>query len=674
MKHSLKTKILIGVPAVFIIVMVAVIIVITTIHSKQSRKEADTLLGNSFSIIRYTITEKEKDLIDDFQQTASLNDMGGMIKYVTDNKPFFKYGIMRPTYIKIADLIHNTNIIADIYRTCIYDMNGELIAFSINGERLSTSGYIYNLENIEIAALKAGEELTYESWHRQDDLPAGVESSLGRTIPDEETVEFKIIDNMLCLAAYIPVMGKDYNPVTEKMETKQVGLASVIQNFDTDFAGKMSELSGTNIDIHTRGAVVSADLLDNYKTFNLDGFEDIQSGWTLDKQPLIFKDIDIAGKDYYSAILPVYSGSRCIAAIAARYSKNNFHANTSQIIKLLSVIYFIGIIIIVPVTILFVIRGIINPIKKIAAMMRQIADKKDFTKMLNVERDDEIGELATSFNDMTENLQKTTTSIDNLNHEITERQKVEEEMKKLNEELENANEEMKNFVYIASHDLREPLRKITSFGGMLEKSIKAKLDSSDDAENLHFMIDGAQRMSQMIDGLLSYSRVSTQGHVFEDVQIGNIINELKQFELGALLDDTHTIIEVLQPLPTVKADPVQMRQLIQNLIANGIKYQAKGNTPHITITSKPAANEMVRIEITDNGIGIKPEYLGTVFTMFKRLHSRSEYEGTGIGLSVCKKIVERHGGQIGIESEFGKGTTFWFTVPADKALNCAAVS
>jgi len=124
------------------------------------------------------------------------------------------------------------------------------------------------------------------------------------------------------------------------------------------------------------------------------------------------------------------------------------------------------------------------------------------------------------------------------------------------------------------------------------------------------------------------------------------------------------VFEVPQSLPFIEVDPVQVRQLIQNLIANGIKYQEKGTIPHITITSKPASGGMVRVEVKDNGIGIKPEYQQAIFTMFKRLHTRDEYEGTGIGLAVCKKIVERHGGQIGVESEFGKGCTFWFTVQA----------
>jgi signal transduction histidine kinase/HAMP domain-containing protein len=265
-----------------------------------------------------------------------------------------------------------------------------------------------------------------------------------------------------------------------------------------------------------------------------------------------------------------------------------------------------------------------------------------------------------------------------VNADITERKQTEEKLKELNEEMRNAvakleevNGELKNFVYIASHDMREPLRKITAFGAILRQSLKDKL-SGDDAENLHFMIDGAERMAKMIEGLLIYSRISTQAQPHQAVDLNEIVKQLQQLELSVLLEEKHATIEIPQPLPCVEADPVQIRQLMQNLIANGVKYQKKGNAPHITITSKPAADGMVRIEVMDNGIGIAPQYLQSIFTMFRRLHSRDEYEGTGIGLAVCKKIVELHGGKISVESQPDKGSTFWFTMPTAEKLTIAA--
>jgi PAS domain S-box-containing protein len=255
--------------------------------------------------------------------------------------------------------------------------------------------------------------------------------------------------------------------------------------------------------------------------------------------------------------------------------------------------------------------------------------------------------------------------------DISELKQTEEGMKNLNYKLENtvkkledANESMKSFLYIASHDLREPLRKVSTFGTILEKSLKNKL-TTDDAENLSFMIEGAQRMTKMIEGLLAYLKVSTKIIPSETVDLDKIVEQIQNLD-AAMLHDHQAVIDIPKPLPWVKADSLQIRQLVRSLIANSVRYQKKGNVPHITITSKPAANGMARIEVTDNGSGIAPEYHQSIFVMFKRLHLRSEYEGIGVGLTICKKIVEQHGGKIGVESEPGKGSTFWFTMPAAK--------
>ncbi|MBA7705475.1 Adaptive-response sensory-kinase SasA [subsurface metagenome] len=256
--------------------------------------------------------------------------------------------------------------------------------------------------------------------------------------------------------------------------------------------------------------------------------------------------------------------------------------------------------------------------------------------------------------------------------DITDRKEAEKKLERLNENLEDtiaklgrANSELKDFVYIASHDLREPIRKISSFGELLSASLKDKLND-DDKENLGFMVDGATRMQQMIDALLTYSRVTTKGIDFEPVDLNKVVEELCTVELAVKIEEIGAKIMTPERLHSVNCDPAQIRQLMQNLVANGLKYQKEGVVPEITIRSSVTDNDMIRVEVTDNGIGIKQEQFKDVFVMFKRLHSRQKYEGAGIGLAVCKKIVERHGGDIGVSSTYGQGATFWFTLPVLK--------
>ncbi len=258
---------------------------------------------------------------------------------------------------------------------------------------------------------------------------------------------------------------------------------------------------------------------------------------------------------------------------------------------------------------------------------------------------------------------RTLRRLEQLETLIAQEKQTEKELAGLLEKVKESNNELSDFTYVASHDLREPLRKITCFGSMLSESLSDSL-SEEDAESLEIVIDGARRMQEMIDALLQYSRVTTDAAVFQRVSLHELIRQLQEFELAVLLEERQVVLDVCEPLPELEGDPVQIRQLLQNLVANGVKYQPREGEPRIRIAAQPAGHGMVRVEISDNGIGIEPACQAHVFAMFKRLHPRSEYEGTGVGLAVCRKIVKRHGGQIGVSSELGRGSTFWFTLPA----------
>jgi light-regulated signal transduction histidine kinase (bacteriophytochrome) len=216
---------------------------------------------------------------------------------------------------------------------------------------------------------------------------------------------------------------------------------------------------------------------------------------------------------------------------------------------------------------------------------------------------------------------------------------------------------------VASHDLQEPLRMVSSYIGLLERRYKEKLDS-DARDFIHFAVDGAKRMQQLINDLLTYSRVTTQGKPFEPTDCEEMLNRVLMNLKVAIEEKGAKVTH--DPLSSVKADGLQLERLLQNLIGNGLKY-VKERAPKIHVSAKKQEKEWL-FSIDDNGIGIAPEYKEKIFGIFQRLHTREEYPGTGIGLAVCKKIVERHGGRIWVESNPGEGSIFYFTIPADDEI------
>jgi len=245
-----------------------------------------------------------------------------------------------------------------------------------------------------------------------------------------------------------------------------------------------------------------------------------------------------------------------------------------------------------------------------------------------------------------------------INRDITLRKKAEEKAEKQARELEKSNAELENFAYVASHDMREPLRMITSFLQLLKLRYGTQLD--DDAQEfIEFAVDGSRRLDNMITDLLEYSRVTSNEREFVPVNCEKVLEETLML-LKVPIDENNVII-THDPLPTVLGDDKLMVQVFQNLLSNSIKYRGLEN-PNIHISVKKE-NKSYIFSVKDNGIGMDPKQLKRIFTIFQRLHKRDEYEGTGIGLSIVQKIVHQFGGEIWVESEPGKGSIFYFTVP-----------
>ena len=245
--------------------------------------------------------------------------------------------------------------------------------------------------------------------------------------------------------------------------------------------------------------------------------------------------------------------------------------------------------------------------------------------------------------------------------DISLRKNMENEMNELIKELERSNEDLQSFAYITSHDLQEPLRTIASFTQLLERRYKGKFDKDAD-EFMNFIVDAAIRMRKMIQDLLEYSRVTTKGEEFKEFNSGDILKQVLD-SLKIIIDENNAKI-TYDSLPVIFADEAQIGRVFQNLISNAIKYK-KPDVPlkiHVSAVQDDENKEHI-FSISDNGIGIEEQYFDRIFNIFQRLHTREEQEGTGIGLSVVKRIIERHGGRIWVESKLGKGSKFYFTIP-----------
>lgn len=256
------------------------------------------------------------------------------------------------------------------------------------------------------------------------------------------------------------------------------------------------------------------------------------------------------------------------------------------------------------------------------------------------DENDELDSLAMGLNMM----------IDDLQNYIIQRKKAEEE-------LIRSNTELQDFAYVASHDLQEPLRMVSSYLQLLERRYKDQLDQDAD-EFIAYAVDGATRMQTMINDLLSYSRITTKAKPFRPVDSESVFKQAVA-NLGIAIEENSAVVDH-SPLPSVLADESQLERLFQNLIGNAIKFHGE-KPPEIHVAVEPNGGDWL-FSVKDNGIGIDPDYNERIFKIFNRLHNKTDYPGTGIGLAECKKIVERHGGRIWVESEPGKGSTFYFTI------------
>jgi PAS domain S-box-containing protein len=243
--------------------------------------------------------------------------------------------------------------------------------------------------------------------------------------------------------------------------------------------------------------------------------------------------------------------------------------------------------------------------------------------------------------------------------DITERRRSAERLAKTVRELKRSNEELQQFAYVASHDLQEPLRMVASYTQLLSERYKGRLDSDAD-EFIGFAVDGANRMRALIEDLLAYSRAGANGRVLLEISSEVSLNDAKSI-LHAAIEESGAVV-THDALPRLTTDSVQLSQILQNLIGNAIKYRGD-DAPQVHISAHKSNSTEWIFSVRDNGIGIEPEHFDRIFVLFQRLHGREEFTGTGIGLAICTKVVEQLGGRLWVESQLGRGSTFYFTLP-----------
>ena len=547
--------------------------------------------------------------------------------------------------IKLVQLKNNTeyrehiDAIKSILFTLEMNLNLEYDSLKNNMERKTE----YNAEIILIQ--EALEAISQFVSLKKINIKAGISQQLEKLQYQQEYEEFTInsfskIDIISELIARTAELRKDIR-VIEEANTKQSVLAAQ-QEFDHSLR-VITRTVVTNKDLQLQKEIGQHILtLIKLGQDTPDIFElRLKLIDTIKKVLEIHNENYLLTKHIYESVNEL-SDSVKVNTEQSAQTLSNIILNSKYIfysIAIASCIIFLFIII------KFVYQDIVIRLSKLSDITNRLS-KDDINIEIDTSGEDEFSKFAHALK-----LLKNRTKERRITHEkLTKQAKL----------LQRSNEDLSLFAYVASHDLQEPLRAISSYSQLLAKRYSNKLDKDAD-KFIDYVVSGCSRMEALIEGLLQFSRVDTQTANKESVWIEKILRDIKN-DLKVKINETYSLVS-WSDMPTIYADPIQIRTVFQNLISNAIKYN-HSKPPKIHINSVKEG-EFWKFRITDNGIGIDEKHHEKIFLIFKRLHSRNKYSGTGIGLSICKKIIERHGGEITLKSKPNEGTTFVFTLPVD---------
>jgi signal transduction histidine kinase len=366
----------------------------------------------------------------------------------------------------------------------------------------------------------------------------------------------------------------------------------------------------------------------------------------------------VAAGDYLLAVAPVSPGGGRNWQLAKIYPRSMLLADLTRL-HWTFVFLAAPSVLLAAAAALFVARSFSEPIRRLSRFSEDIA-RGDYDQRLLLSSDDELGKLVDSLNSMAASLAESRDRLLAVNRSL---QAEVARQSRTRAELQRSNQELEQFAYVASHDLQEPLRMVTSFVQLLARRYQGQLDEKA-AEYIAFAVDGVARMQLLIDGLLTYSRVA-RGAEFGRIEMNEVFAEAVA-NLSISIDE-HQASVTQDDLPAVSGDRTQLLQLLQNLIINALKYRRPEESPRVHVSAFRDEDRWA-FAVRDNGIGIEQQYFEKIFLIFQRLHTREEHAGTGIGLALCKRIVERHGGRIWVESVPGSGSNFFFTLSDGETL------
>lgn len=660
--RRLRDRLLLGAAAISIVLGLAYMSAVSWVISRQYLAQSNDLLLKASRVIEDSLAERKNGLAAASRQLATQKNLGSTVWYLTqyarsnlDRETLFN------TYQQLVRETHKTGRVAKASRIAIYDSSGDLIAFALLDDDGARAGFVerFPRPSFEVAALKNGEEFNRKAM-RSTDSVAGIGFTFDGPLPQRESVHYAVVDGLLSVESHLPIVGEAFNPTTGKPETRQLGLVAMVQPLDESFVRQLSRLTDTDINVFTSRGFSSGSVM-GYRS------PDWKGGGPPEAGGVALNEITIDGAAYYQGLIPLYADRAAVGAIATLHSKAIVQKNTWEMIRVLWLIAGASLVLIFPLVWYFA-TTISHPLAVLGRIFRGVAGDRraalpgDELRLLDKEknRPDELGDLTQSFIAMAAAVEQKVRQINEINasleHTVEERTAA---LRAREQELSEANAIKDKFFTIIAHDLRGP---ICGLATLFDNSL-SPADLSE--ETLELVRSTTRNTRDFLEELLTWAR-SQRGEIAcnpEAVDLCLLLHQIQELlSTQAHAKGIHLDLSIAERC-WVRADPAMTRSVLRNLVQNALKFTGSGGSVRAALARDGG---QCRVTIADTGVGMSAQMLNDLFRLDAKLQSSPGTcgeLGTGLGLILCKEFVERNGGAIGADSELGRGSAFWFSLP-----------